>query len=145
MTVKTDNDSVNVAVSWSPEEIQAGQDVDFSFEFKNPSSGDPFSHVNYNLKVVDTTSDKVVKAIDDLHTHSGRDTQTVKFDNVGDFTLEIKVLGLGLNQPFDTSRSGTAEAAIMVVPEFPFALAALASGVTILAIVSRAKISMRTN
>jgi hypothetical protein len=116
VTVKTDNSSVNVIVSWNPKEIHAGQNVDISLEFQNPSSSQALSHVNYNLKVIDPSSGQTIKSIDGLHTHSGKDVQTIKLDNKGDFTLQITVIGLGLNKPFDTSKSGTAQTSIIVVP-----------------------------
>jgi hypothetical protein len=141
VTVKTDNNSVSVIVNWSPEEIQAGEDVDISLEFQNPSSGQTLSHVNYELKIIDPSSGETIKSIDGIHTHSGQDAQTVKLDNMGDFTLEITVIGLGINKPFDTSKSGTAQTAIMVVPEFPFALAAMAGGVAIVIILARSRYS----
>lgn len=92
----------------------AGKNVDISLEFQNPSSGQTLSHVNYNLKIIDP-SGKTVKSIDGIHTHSGKDIRTVKLDKRGDFTLEIIVIGLGINKPFDTSKSGTAQTAMVVV------------------------------
>lgn len=138
VTVKTDNNSVSVIVNWTPKEIQAGKDVDISLVFQNPSSGQTLSHVNYNLKIIDP-SGKTVKSIDGIHTHSGKDVQTVKLDKMGDFTLEIIVIGLGINKPFDMSKSGTAQTAIVVVPEFPFTLAVLAMGFAIVAIAARSR------
>jgi len=141
VTVETDNNSVSIIVNWTPEEIQAGEDVDVSLEFQNPTSGQTLSHVNYELKVIDPSSGETIKSIDGIHTHSGQDAQTVKLDNMGDFTLEITVIGLGINQPFDTTRSGTAQTAIVVVPEFPFALIAMAAGIAIVIIVVRSRYS----
>jgi hypothetical protein len=43
----------------------------------------------------------------------------------------VNIIGTGINQPFDTTQSGTAEAAIMVVPEFPATPAALAAAMGI--------------
>ncbi|MCI0565026.1 MAG: hypothetical protein MN733_41705, partial [Nitrososphaera sp.] len=139
VTVQTDNNSVSVIVDWTPEEIQAEQDVDFSLGFQDASSGQTLSHVNYNLRIVDPSSGAVVKSVDGIHTHSGQDVQTVKFDNLGDFRLDITVIGLGINQPFDTSKSGTAQTAIVVVPEFPFALASMAVGVAIIVLLARSR------
>jgi hypothetical protein len=141
VTVETDNNSISIIVNWTPEEIQASEDVDFSLEFQNPTTGQTLSHVNYELKVIDPSSGETIKSIDGIHTHSGQDVQTVKLDNMGDFTLEITVIGLGINQPFDTTRSGTAQTAIVVVPEFPFALIAMAAGIAIVIIVVRSRYS----
>ncbi len=141
VTVKTDNNSVSVIVNWTPKEIHAGKDVDITLEFQNPSSGQTLSHVNYDLKITDPITDEVIKSMAGIHTHSGQDVQTVRLDNKGDFTLEITVIGLGINKPFDTSRSGTVQTAIMVVPEFPFALTAMAAAVAIVVIVARSSYS----
>ena len=143
VTVDTDNKSVSVTVSWTPKEIQAGGNTDFTLTFKDAKSGQTLSHVNYDLKVVDPDGN-TIKSTDAFHTHSGQDTQALKLDSKGDFTLQIRVIGLGLNQPYDTSRSGTAQASITVVPEFPFSLVALTAGVAIVVIMARWKFSSFT-
>jgi hypothetical protein len=51
-----------------------------------------------------------------IYTHTGNDVQTVTFDKTGNFNLVVTVLGTGINPPFDTARSGTAETAITVAP-----------------------------
>jgi hypothetical protein len=50
----------------------------------------------------------------DLHTHSGTDEQTVTFDTVGSFNLVATIIGTGINPPFDTAQSGTAQTVITV-------------------------------
>ena len=139
VTIKTDNNSVDVIVSWTPQEIQAGENADISLEFQNPSTGQTLSHVNYNLKIVDPSDGTVIKSIDGIHVHSGKDVQTVKLDNKGEFELEVTVLGLGINTPWDTSSSGTAQTAIMVVPEFPFVLIAMTAGMAIVIFMARSR------
>lgn len=139
VTIKTDNNSVDVIVSWTPQEIQAGENADFSLEFQNPSTGQTLSHVNYNFKIIDPSDGTVIKSIDGIHVHSGKDVQTVMLDNKGEFELEVTVLGLGINKPWDTSSSGTAQTAIMVVPEFPFVLMAMAAGMAIVILMARSR------
>lgn len=126
VTVKTDNESVDVVIDWEPVEIETGQNVEFTLDFQNPSSGQSIAHINYNFEVQDE-SGTAVESLTDLHTHSGSDVQTVAFDNTGSFKLVVTIIGTGLNPPFDTTRSGTAETAVMVVPEFPVAPAILAA------------------
>ena len=53
----------------------------------------------------------IVESITDLHTHAGNDVQTVTFNDTGNFMLVTAILGTGLEPPFDTTRSGTAESA----------------------------------
>lgn len=79
------------------------------------SSGESLSHVNYNLEVMDGEGNPV-QSKTYLHTHTGNDIQTVTFDKTGSLKLVVTVLGTGINPPFDTARSGTAETAVTVVP-----------------------------
>jgi hypothetical protein len=131
LTVATDNDSVNVVIDWDMEEIQPNQQVAFALDFQNPSSGQSISHVNYNFRVIDESGSTVTSA-EEQHTHGGTDSQAVTFANMGSFKLEVTILGTGINPPFDTAQSGTAEAAITVVPEFPVVPAVLAGATGLL-------------
>ena len=126
VTLQTDNQSVTVLVNWSPQEIQPGQEVQFTLDFQHPFSGESLPHVNYNFEIMDEQGN-IVESITDLHTHAGNDVQTVTFNDSGSFMLVATIIGTGLEPPFDTTRSGTAESAIMVVPEFPIAPVILAA------------------
>lgn len=113
VTVATDNQSVNVLVSWEPMEIEPGQDTEFTLEFQDPSSGESISHVNYNFEIRDQNGG-TVQSVTDLHTHSGSDEQTVTFDTEGSFNLVATIIGTGIDPPFDTTQSGTAQTVITV-------------------------------
>ena len=113
VTVATDNQSVNVLISWEPMEIEPGEDTEFTLEFQEPSSGEPISHVNYNFEITDQNGG-TVQSMTELHTHSGSDEQTVTFDTEGSFNLVATIIGTGLNPPFDTTQSGTAQTVITV-------------------------------
>src|SRR5215204_3029078 len=113
VTVSTDNQSVNVLISWEPVEIEPGQDTEFKLNFQNPSSGEPIRHVNYNFEITDQNGEPV-QSMTDLHTHSGTDEQTVTFDTVGSFNLVATIIGTGINLPFDPAQSGTAQTVIPV-------------------------------
>ena len=113
VTVATDNQSVNVLISWEPMEIEPGEDTEFTLEFQEPSSGEPISHVNYNFEITDQNGG-TVQSMTELHTHSGSDEQTVTFDTEGSFNLVATIIGTGLNPPFDTTQSGTAQTVIQV-------------------------------
>ncbi|HLG36538.1 MAG TPA: hypothetical protein VI338_00250 [Nitrososphaera sp.] len=134
LTLKTDNDSVNVIVSWRPQEIEPGQEVTFLVNYRDAVSDQPLMHINHDFKITDE-SGQVIESATGLHTHSGGDIHTVTFSQTGNFKLEVTILGLGLDPPFDTTRSGAAETAIVVVPEFPVAPLILAAA-TGLALVS---------
>jgi hypothetical protein len=113
VTVATDNQSVNVLISWEPVRIEPGQDTEFTVEFQDPSSGEPISHVNYNFEITDQNGE-TVESMTDLHTHSGSDEQTVTFDSEGSFNLVATIIGTGIDPPFDTTQSGTAQTVITV-------------------------------
>jgi hypothetical protein len=113
VTVATDNQSVNVLISWEPTEIEPGQDTEFTLDFQDPSSGESISHVNYNFEIIDQNGGRV-ESMTDLHTHSGSDEQTVTFDTAGSFNLVATIIGTGIDPPFDTTQSGTAQTVITV-------------------------------
>jgi hypothetical protein len=114
VTATTDNQSVNVLVSWEPMEIEPGQGTEFTLDFQDPSSGDSIPHVNYNFEIIDQNNGETVQSMTDLHTHSGTDEQTVAFDTAGSFNLVATIIGTGINLPFDTTQSGTAQTVIPV-------------------------------
>jgi hypothetical protein len=121
VTAATDNESVNVLINWEPTEIEPNQDIEFTFDFLDPSSGESIPHVNYNFEIIDENNGETIQSMTDLHTHSGSDVQTVMFDTTGSFRLVVTIIGTGINPPFDTTQSGTAERAIMVGQETPVA------------------------
>jgi hypothetical protein len=114
VTVATDNQSVNVLISWEPMEIEPGQDTEFTLDFQDPASGESISHVNYNFEIIDQNNGETVQSMTDLHTHSGSDEQTVTFDTTGGFNFVVTIIGTGIDPPFDTTQSGTAQTVIPV-------------------------------
>ncbi|MGH9991992.1 MAG: hypothetical protein ACREBU_11805 [Nitrososphaera sp.] len=126
VNAKTDNDSVNVVIDWTPEEIEPGQSVEFSLGFQNPTSGESLAHVNYDVEFMDEAG-SVVESVEDVHSHDGSEVHSIIFDSTGNLKMVVTVIGTGLTPPYDTTRSGTTELAIMVVPEFPVAPTILAA------------------
>jgi hypothetical protein len=114
VNLKTDNGSVQIVVDWSPKQITQGTATQFTITFLDPSTGKPLQHVNYNFEVKDANSNTAVSSQMSQHVHNGNATQTVTFDKPGNFQLVTTVIGLGLSQPFDTSKSGTAQTTITV-------------------------------
>ena len=113
VTATTDNQSVNVLIGWEPTEIEPGVDTEFTLDFQDPASGDSIPHVNYNFEIIDQNGNPV-SSMTDLHKHSGSDEQTVTFDNAGSFNLVATIIGTGIDPPFDTTQSGTAQTVIPV-------------------------------
>jgi hypothetical protein len=126
MTLMTDNNSMRVSIDWNPREIEPDQGANIILEFLHPFADSELAHVNYNLEILDE-DDNVIESMMGLHTHVGADLHTLNFDNIGNFKVVVTVIGTGINPPFDTSRSGTVEASVVVVPEFPIAPIVLAA------------------
>lgn len=138
--VLTDNRSVNIEVTFnagtasdSTITIDKPQKVRFDIKFTDPVTNNAIQHVNYNFKVVDSNG-KVVSDKSNAHTHEGTDSIEVDFSNTGSYSINIQVIGTGINQPFDTKYSGNANVSISVVPEFPIGIPATLAGVASLAI-----------
>ncbi|MDQ3909274.1 MAG: hypothetical protein M3232_02580, partial [Thermoproteota archaeon] len=68
-----------------------------------------------------------------LHTHSGSDQQTVTFDNPGSFNLVTTIIGTGIDPPFDTTHSGTAQTVITVGQQLASATGGNATNATMAA------------
>ena len=115
VNLKTDNGSVQVVVNWSPKEIKQGAATQFTISFQDPSTGTPLKHVNYNFEVKDANSNTTIQSQMAQHVHGGEASHTVTFDKPGNYHLVMTVIGLGLSQPFDTSKSGTAQTTIAVM------------------------------
>jgi hypothetical protein len=132
LTLTTDNNSVNVIVSWRPQEIEPGQEVTFFVNYQDVRSGQSLTHINHDFVIKDEAGQEVESATG-LHTHAGGDIHTVAFNETGNYVLQVTIHGLGISQPFDTTRSGTAQTALVVVPEFPIAplILAVATGLAL--------------
>jgi hypothetical protein len=63
VTAATDNESVNVLISWEPTEIEPEQDTEFTLDFQDPSSGDSIPHVNYNFEIIDENNGETVESM----------------------------------------------------------------------------------
>lgn len=128
ITLVTDNNSVKVEVEFSAGTatdtmltIDPPQEVTFNINFKDPASGKLIEHVNYDFAVVDANGNTVVRNTEQ-HTHDGKAEQKVNFTSTGAYTIDINVLGTGINKPFDTKHSGKSALSISVVPEFPIGI-----------------------
>jgi len=136
----TDNRSVNIEVMFSAGNANDGtitidppQKVRFDIKFTDPATNKAIQHVNYNFKVVDANGNVIFNK-SDAHTHEGTDSIDVEFSNTGSYSINIQVIGTGINQPFDTKYSGNANASVSVVPEFPVGILATLAGVAGLAV-----------
>ncbi|MEM2922933.1 MAG: plastocyanin/azurin family copper-binding protein [Candidatus Nitrosocaldus sp.] len=128
ITLTTDNNSVKIDVEFSAGTASDGtitvdppQEVTFKIKFIDPASGNLIEHVNYDFAVVDANGN-TVSSQTGQHTHDGNAEQKVNFANTGAYTIDINVLGTGINKPFDTKHSGKSILSISVVPEFPIGI-----------------------
>jgi plastocyanin len=135
LMLKTDNNSTSIEVNLNVGTVSDGmitidppQKVRFEVKFTDPMSNKAIEHVNYNFKVVDANGN-VVFMEDEKHTHEGKDSIEVEFKDTGAYSVQIEVLGTGINKPFDRKYSGNANASISVVPEFPVGILATLAGV----------------
>lgn len=140
ITLTTDNNSVKVEVEFSAGTtsdsmltIDHPQEVTFNLKFIDPASDKLIEHVNYNFAVVDANGN-VVSSKTEQHTHDGKAEQKVNFASTGAYTIDINVLGTGINKPFDTKHSGKSTLNISVVPEFPMGIVAIFASIAGIAV-----------
>jgi hypothetical protein len=120
----TDNGSMKVEVTMDRETVETEQPVRFTLRFLNPLTEQQLQHVNYSFMITDENGNNVVSE-SNIHAHAGTDTRSITFSETGSFTLSIDVTGIGINEPYDSSYSGMASTALIVVPEFPLGILAV--------------------
>ncbi|MEO9365599.1 MAG: plastocyanin/azurin family copper-binding protein [Nitrososphaera sp.] len=140
ITLTTDNNTVKIEVEFSSGTASDGmltidppQEVTFNIRFIDPASGKLIDHVNYNFAVVDANGN-VVSSKSEQYTHDGKAEQKVNFASTGAYTIDINVLGTGINKPFDTKHSGKSTLSISVVPEFPIGIVAVFASIAGIAV-----------
>jgi len=124
MVLLTDNGSMKVEVTMDRKTVETEQPVRFTLRFLNPLTEQQLQHVNYLFMITDENGNNVVSE-SNIHAHAGIDTRTITFSETGSFTLSIDVAGIGINEPYDSSYSGMASTALIVVPEFPLSILAV--------------------
>ncbi|MEM0030186.1 MAG: plastocyanin/azurin family copper-binding protein [Candidatus Nitrosocaldus sp.] len=140
ITLTTDNNSVKVEVEFSAGTatdsmltVDPPQEVTFNIKFVDPASGKLIEHVNYDFKVIDADGNTVINR-PEQHTHTGDASHKVNFASTGAYTIDINVLGTGINKPFDTKFSGKSALSISVVPEFPIGIVAVFASIAGIAV-----------
>lgn len=135
MMIPTDNGSMFVEISIEKARVidnalmlDAPQEVTIDAVFLNPGAFEPIMYINYDYQITDEVGNIVVRKTN-LQAQDGIDTRTVTFADTGSFTITVEVKGRGLSEPYDTSRSGTANVMITVVPEFPLSVMAIMAAV----------------
>jgi len=124
MVLLTDNSSIKVEVTVDWETVETEQPARFTFRFLHPLTEQQLQHVNYSFMVMDENGNNVVSE-SNIHAHTGIDTQSITFSEIGSFTLLIDIAGVGIDEPYDSSYSGVASTVLTVVPEFSLSVLAL--------------------
>lgn len=110
-TVKTDNESTEIQIN--AKDLVSSTPTKFFIEFRHPFSSMPLQHVNYNIEVSDSSGNPIYSE-ENLHTHIGQNEHEITFNSAGEHNIKIDVLGIGIDPPFDTARSGIATVPVTV-------------------------------
>jgi len=120
LSLQTLNGEVNVIIDIK-EKPEPDVPVEFELQFINPENGKTLEQVNYSLSIFDVDGNTIL-AKSNQYAEDGFDSQMVLFSKIGPVSIEIEILGTGKTKPFDTSYSGSTDAVISVVPEFPIGI-----------------------
>jgi hypothetical protein len=131
--ILTDTGNINVALDWSPDQLNANTESTLTLGFLDGFSGERIANnVNYNIRVLDSNGSQVYSQTG-LVAEGGTDTQTIDFPANENYRMEIQVTGIARDgQSIDQTRNGIARGTV-VVPEFSAGAAAAATilGITL--------------
>jgi hypothetical protein len=131
--ILTDTGNINVALDWSPDQLNADTESTLTLGFLDGFSGERIANnVNYNIRVLDSNGSQVYSQTG-LVAEGGTDTQTIDFPANENYRMEIQVTGIARDgQSIDQTRNGIARGTV-VVPEFSAGAAAAATilGITL--------------
>ncbi|MFL6490057.1 MAG: hypothetical protein ACJ70M_00980 [Nitrososphaera sp.] len=116
--ILTDTGNINVALDWSPDQLNANTESTLTLGFLDGFSGERIANnVNYNIRVLDSNGSQVYSQTG-LVAEGGTDTQTIDFPANENYRMEIQVTGIARDgQSIDQTRNGIARGTV-VVPEF---------------------------
>ena len=116
--ILTDTGNINVALDWSPDQLNANTESTLTLGFLDGFSGNRIAdNVNYNIGVLDNNGSQVYNQTG-LVAEGGTDTQTIDFPANENYRMEIQVTGIAKDgQSIDQTRNGIARGTV-VVPEF---------------------------
>jgi len=121
----TDSGNLNVHAEWMPNPLNAETDSTLGLAFSDGFSGQKITDdVDYNLRILDLNGTQVYTK-SDLVAKSGTSTQTIDFPSNENYRVEVEVTGIAKEGQVDQTRNGVARG-IVVVPEFPAGLIAVA-------------------
>lgn len=117
--ILTDTGNLNVALEWSPDQLDADTQSLLNLSFYDGFTGERIANdVNYNLRILDNNGSQIYSQTG-LIAEGGTDSQTIDFPANETYRIEVEVTGIaGDGQSLDQTRNGIARG-IVVVPEFP--------------------------
>jgi hypothetical protein len=132
----TDSGNLNVHAEWTPNPLNAETDSTLGLAFSDGFSGQRITDdVDYNLRILDLNGTQVYTK-SDLVAKSGTSTQTIDFPSNENYRVEVEVTGIAKDGQVDQTRNGVARG-IVVVPEFPAGLIAVAGVIGAVVVANR--------
>ncbi|MEX0597524.1 MAG: sialidase family protein [Candidatus Paceibacterota bacterium] len=118
MLLSTLNETVDIEIDVDGQNFMVNEITNVTLRFFDSKNGKMLHDVNYSFDVFDASGKKTI-SMDNQYAESGEGILSLNFPQEGPFTIQIDVIGIGIDEPFDTKNSGIASATITVVPEFP--------------------------
>lgn len=140
ITLSTGRGTYVITLSWNPNTIEPGKETEFTVQFAN-NKGTPIERVNYDLAIKNAATGEVIQEFKSQNTgQSSSDTVAVNFEQGGPVTATVKI---NYAEGGNTGDIGvfleSADFNIVVVPEFPVAMVALAAALASIVLVVRLK------
>jgi len=131
--LETDNGAVTVELNIGKDSPDIAKPSAFELKFLDSNTGDLLENVHYSFEIVDFEGNKIVNN-ENQQAEAGTAFENVQFSKSGPTTINIDVIGTGVEPPYETKFSGKTSAVITIVPEFPLGFIGvliLATSVTI--------------
>jgi hypothetical protein len=139
ITLSTGRGTYIITLSWSPNTIEPGQETDFNVAFTN-NREEPVNRVRYDFTVKSTETGEVIQEFKDQNTgQTNTSNVKVNFEQGGPVTVTVKVNSVagGNTGDFTGDFIESVDYNIVVVPEFPVAMLALAGALVSVVLVVR--------
>jgi len=131
--LETDNGAVTVELNIGKDSPDITKPSAFELKFLDSNTGDLLENVHYSFEIVDFEGNKIVNN-ENQQAEAGTAFENVQFSKSGPTTINIDVIGTGVEPPYETKFSGNTSTVITIVPEFPLGFIGvliLATSVTI--------------
>ena len=133
LPLETDNGAVRIELNIGKDSPDITKPSAFELKFLDSNTGDLLENVHYSFEIVDFEGNKIVNN-ENQQAEAGTAFENVQFSKSGPTTINIDVIGTGVEPPYETKFSGNTSTVITIVPEFPLGFIGvliLATSVTI--------------